>query len=137
MKVKQTIVGIALTAGLALTGCGGEGVVNNKRYHLDGRLDNEWVKFSQIIKIAGKNTNYLKVMRDDGKIIHYYDVGNNLTIDRLIVQIGNKYIPVADEEGLKEGQRQFDEYLVKILAFKKDKLEKRGMPDPSNPIGEI
>ncbi|MBI2668111.1 hypothetical protein HYX17_05085 [Candidatus Woesearchaeota archaeon] len=111
---------LASTIGLGLAGCS-----DNPEYHFDGKIGEDKVIFYQDF---WKASNYLVVTKPDGRTIVYRDTGllsyGNFTVDQVyITKDGVKKIYSKKrndgEEVVKEAQKQFDDYLNKILEIKK------------------
>lgn len=120
MVIKQTLTGIALTTGLALIGC--NGIVNDSRYDFDSKLGEEHVKCVRAIDMffmgSGQDDLILNVKRKDGIVVIYTDLDNDLKLDQ--VKIGDKtyYKDAVGHSTLAIAQKQFGEYLEKILEHK-------------------
>lgn len=122
-KTKNTVRNLAIaatiTGALALAGCG------QPQYRFDGKLGNEHVKYYDS-DLAGLNHN-LEVERKDGTKIKYECrniFGGNgvsfVTITKDGVSIKYEDDKVGAEV-IKEGQKQYVQYLADILAAKQNK----------------
>ena len=107
------------------------GCSEHPQYLFKGRIDGQNIEFSESLF---PSQNRMIIIKDDGRKIVYIDIneGNDLKIDR--IEITNKmgetqvYTKInmkgAEENLFNEAQRQFDEYLKKILEYKeKEALE--------------
>ena len=120
MNLKRNLgkIVLASTVGLGLVGC------SNPEYHFDGMLGEDKVKFYEIGFL--KDDDYLEVIKPDGRKI-VYEVINDLFTNHIIsVEITSQGVTKRYEVGRKDtkeivevAQKQFDEYLKKILETKK------------------
>ena len=119
MSLKKTLTGIVITLAalytLTTTACA------YNEYHYNGMIDDEHIYFGE--RTVGK---VLQVERPDGTIITYVDNSSapDLKLDYVEITTINdgwksrKTYWLNDEVGepvLKEAQKQFDNYLKKIL----------------------
>lgn len=130
-SIKTLSLAALLGGALAISGCGRDYV-----HSYDNNIDGEWVRFYQT-GIYRENS-YLEVTRKDGTVVKYYDEEDH---DKKIEKVEitkNDVVTVyerdlAGEMIVEEGQKQFDEYLEKIVEEKR----KRGMRDISKtPLAE-
>lgn len=109
-------IGLAGVVGLGISGCG-----DDEKYHFNGIIDGEQIKFYE----RGIAAEYLEVIRKDGTKILYYNVGcGKIKPDYLIITKDGKGMrySINDEIGkpiLEEAQKQYEDYLEKILKYKK------------------
>jgi len=129
--MKRTLTGIALAGAFAIGGlsCG-----SHNEYDYSGKFKGEQIYFSSSLFV-----NYLTVIRADGTRINYMDdVGNDLKLGcvSIIPKDKNMTFYRNDKVGqkvLEEAQKQFDDYLAKILEEKQRKgLEDIAIPEESN-----
>ncbi len=97
--------------------------VTDSRYDFKGRLGNEEVEVRRehTKSLIYYEDLYLTVTREDGKTITYLDTFSNLILDEVKV---NNEVYVRDavgEQAVELAQQQFDDYLTKILEYKKQK----------------
>ncbi len=120
MKLRKTLTSIVLAGTLALSGCSAK--VKESRYDFNGNLGDEYVEFRYVDNLLIKSYNYLYVKREDGTIINYMDTGSDLKLDTVAIngKIYEKNDVIGDEV-LKVAQQQYDDYLKRILEYKKQK----------------
>jgi len=132
MKFKNTLKGLAKLALIPII-AGSSGsckYVPRHEYEYAGKIGNDSVQFSHDFYWKGKsniqyNENKLVVKKEDGRHITYIDKEkNNLKIESVeIITLNGKehcyYMGgIIGESIVKEAQKQFDEYLDKILIEK-------------------
>lgn len=142
--VRKSLRSIVLAGALALGGCSGEvddprvyskgnlgneqvkfKIINGSEFYFKGNLGNEQVEFERIYPIYGNwgsvTSNRLRIVREDGKIITYIDLKNDLKLEG--VRVGDiTYVKdTVGRQALKLAQQQFDDYLTKILEHKRTK----------------
>ena len=112
----------ASTVGLGLLGCN-----SNPEYYFDAKIGDEKIRFTESLEILSSPyyKHYLEVTKPDGRIIKYVaDIHGNLKINYVEITtqgITKKYsfnTPYG-KEVVETAQKQFDEYLKKILEIKK------------------
>lgn len=136
MTIKKTLQKIVLGCMLALgiNGC------NNKKYYYDGRIGEEYVKFYGKPSFVGMNVATMEVKRADGTTIKYVDWGEDERLDCIDITKGDETIrywrndgrdiirnDLIGKEVVEEAQKQYDEYLKKIVETKRA----RGLEDIS------
>lgn len=118
-KLKLAAIVASAVGIFGLAGCKAQ----QKSYWFEGKLGEEKVKFWEDL-----GSNYLKVVRPDGKKIEYIDLfTNDLHLEEVRITIkGEEKIYTRRDHKLivEEAQTQFNEYLQKILKIKqKDGLD--------------
>jgi len=111
-------VGLVGIVGIGISGCG-----DDDKYHFNGTIDGEQITFYNI----GYH-EVLKVKRKDGITITYRNDGfGTIEPDKVNILGKTKNLTYENNELgkpiLKEAQKQFDEYLKKILK-EKEKIRK-------------
>lgn len=132
MTIRKTLTRIVLTAALALSGCTGSkeltlnrfGRTENDMYNIDdAKLEDGVVTFS---RASGQEfhdyTNRLTVIRE-GRLITYIDRGDDLLVDEVRIYDRGRITYVGEKQALGEAQQQFNDYLQRILEYKRKLID--------------
>jgi len=119
MSIRRNLASVVSAGVLALSGSGCFGTI----YDFNGKIGYEQVKFG---KTFFDGHNILEVKRADGTSVKYFDNDmHDLKVDWIRITNGKEYTDyeknLIGEKTLQEGQRQFDDYLAKILELKQAK----------------
>ncbi len=142
MSLNKILGAAALTFWIGLVGCSREAGKSDLQYHFDGKLGADRVRFYEP-KVPDHDktcshfgANVLEITRSDGVKIIYTDwtpdvKSDNLKVDEVkIIKSGVELVfnsqSITWQEMLPEAQKQFDNYLQKILDRKKD-VEREGI----------
>jgi len=108
MKAKN--LALILAAGMGLASCN----------VWSGKIGNE-----EVFQYKGLSENFLKVTKQDGRIIEYRDKQGDNKIDSVEITKGRYSTTYTNDEVGKEAlqiaQKQYEDYLAKILEAKKKK----------------
>lgn len=123
MKGRKSLRNIlfAMTLPFVMSGCGSK----YDEFCYDEKIGEEEVKF--IHYSIPFHHNQLNVARTDGTKIEYVDKkDNDLKLEYIIVEKNGEWTKYPKnsafgKEVVEEGQKQFDDYLAKILEIKKVK----------------
>ncbi|VVB83148.1 Uncharacterised protein [uncultured archaeon] len=118
--MKNSLKAIILGTAIALTSC------SPSIYDYNGKIGNELI--DSLETYGFPDTLTLKVTKEDGRIISYYDWGVNRKIDSVTVTKDGrsqtfKEKDIIGAEAFKLAQQQFTDYLAKVLEIKKEILE--------------
>jgi len=112
MKAKN--LALILVTGISLAGCG-----FGKIYYYEGKIGNE----SIITSNNRTNIFNLYVTKEDGRKIDYYDFIRNGKLDSVTITKGKESQTYTEDiigkEALQVAQKQYTDYLAKILEIKK------------------
>ena len=126
------VMGSCLIGSLGLCNLIGGRDRYGKSYNYDGQIGKEHINFEQTEKgfgYPGAPGSYrLKVMREDGRILEYFDEhrGNHKIEHMQIINNGltnRVYNNIEGTAALQIGQKQFELYLEKIQEIKANKIK--------------
>ncbi len=118
----KTLTNLVLTGALALGGAGCLGTRHDE-YHFSGKIGEEQIEFSES---PNYYWNTLKVVKADGSTIAYEDNrGDDLKLDFICIlpKENTTSCYYADSKNpavkpiMEQAQKQFDDYLAKILEI--------------------
>ncbi|MFH1455666.1 MAG: hypothetical protein ABIF40_01830 [archaeon] len=117
MRIRNLLTGVALAGALSL---GAMGCWQSPEYHFKGEIDGEQVHFYE----PNNGNNYLDVTKEDGSLIEYCAIHEDFKLNYIYITIGEnrtKYSTDSNNEAVKpimeQAQKEFDEYLTKILEI--------------------
>jgi len=119
MNLKRNLgqILLASTIGFGLVGC------SNPDYHFYGKIADDKVRFYQSGTFGEEN--YIEVTKPNEIIVTYMDIsGSDFKLDAVKITTNNEtkmyWRGVEDGDKIvKKFQKQFDDYLKKILEVKK------------------
>ena len=117
----RTIGALAFSSALLLSGCGNEWY---SIYNYDGKIDNDNVEFVRRFWLLAKDELDLTVEKPDGRVINYYGDGKRLKLHKVSITQDDVTKSYRNNEVgklvLEKAQKQFDDYLAKILEIKQN-----------------
>ena len=126
MPIRKTLTSI-VSAGVLVLGSSGCFYAGHTDYDFDGKILEEEIKFWKSLPLVmGNKTHTLRVKRPSGVVIKYVDnEGLDLKVDYIEIKRDATTTiyrrDIAGSEVLEEAQRQFKDYLSKILEAKRAK----------------
>ncbi len=118
MNKLQKLIG----AGIISLGLFGSCSKDHSQYNFNGQIEDEFVKFESINGGIFWGENNLTIVDKEGKVKSYSDYfGDDLILEEFQIRENGKFMDYINQfrwaQEMKKAQKQFDDYLKKILSI--------------------